>query len=558
MSGTTPTPTTSAFEIREEDRRRRRRSSTFSGYSWSEAGRDLHDEILDPGPVFYREETSWRTALPIVFAILPATVGLVFKNGSSFITDVILLGLMAVFLHWSVTAPWKWYHASQQLREEEESVFESAFHDDSASDTTTGPQQQQQPATNATESAESAEAQNHKLDRRAEIARAALRKLGWYEVGALAACFIAPAMATYMLHCFRDLLSRDSEGLVSNFNLVIFLLAAEISPLGHSIKLIQANTLHLQRLVHSNNNPYRQEKVTLNQWKELIARLDELETRWLTQQQQQQSQQSEEQQQQNGNGNVNGSVGNVGKGIDTRQVHASLVREVRNQIQPEIDALNRAVRRYEKKARVLAVQTEQRLRDLGQRVDDAISLSAVVAGRKNGGGFGEWDVGGGEGVGEGVGGIRWLFGMGGDEDEVMSKKRDGDGLRGYSKERSWQRSGGGSGSGNGSAKGYLGRRRLIINVFKKCVCGGGEGGELCRNAKKGGNMLMKRLRRVETSCVRYLFLVLSVGVSRIGLLLLASRIGLRFVENSYVNTSDGDEAGEGRSDASLATGNLER
>lgn len=86
--------------------RRPRRSSTFSAYSLSEASRDLHDEIIDPGPSVNHEQTSWRSWLPLAFAVLPPIAGLVFKNGTSFFTDVLLLGLSAVFLHWSVTAPW--------------------------------------------------------------------------------------------------------------------------------------------------------------------------------------------------------------------------------------------------------------------------------------------------------------------------------------------------------------------------------------------------------------------------------------------------------------------
>ncbi|KAK0668643.1 hypothetical protein QBC41DRAFT_373823 [Cercophora samala] len=499
MSGGTGPP--SAFDMREEDRRRRR-SSTFSGYSWSEAGRDLHDEILDPGPFIRSSEASWRTTLPIVFAILPATVGLVFKNGSSFVTDVILLGLAAVFLHWSVTAPWKWYHASQQIREEEEeSVVENAaFRDEGGSGDDAGvdhqetdvnsDEQQQQQQQQQEQPPPQPDPQTNKMDRRAKIAEQALTQLRRLEAVALLTCFIAPALATWMLHYIRDLLSRDSEGLVSNFNLVIFLLAAEISPLSHIIKLIQAKTWSLQRLVHSHSNPYRQEKVTLNQWRELIARLDELETRGLTNAATTASVSTStstnigpsspvEAGAASGNGNGKAVV------VDTRQVHASLVREVRNQIQPEIDALNRAVRRYEKKARVLAVQTEGRLRDLGQRVDDAISLSAVVAGRGNKGT--EWDLVGWclegavwvlmlpvrgvvRGLAKGLGGVGWLMGVKEVEERVHftgeKSKREMDGLgeRNKGGER-WQRGSGGSGSGSGGGgggsggKGYLGRRR---------------------------------------------------------------------------------------------------
>lgn len=79
---------------------RLRRSSAFS---------EFQDEVIDPGPDLQREgrqTPAWRSNLPLMFAILPPTVGLVFKNGSSFFTDVLLLGLAAIFLRWSIITPW--------------------------------------------------------------------------------------------------------------------------------------------------------------------------------------------------------------------------------------------------------------------------------------------------------------------------------------------------------------------------------------------------------------------------------------------------------------------
>jgi hypothetical protein len=90
------------------DRRRRRRSSTFSAYSFTEAKQDLKEEILDPGLVVSveRQETSWKSRLPIMFAVVPPVAGVIFEGGAAFFTDILLLGLAAIFLHWSVTAPW--------------------------------------------------------------------------------------------------------------------------------------------------------------------------------------------------------------------------------------------------------------------------------------------------------------------------------------------------------------------------------------------------------------------------------------------------------------------
>lgn len=80
-----------------------RRSSNFSEYSLNEAR-----DILNPQPegVHVSSETSSLASLSLAFALLPALAGVLFKNGSAVVTDVMLLGLAGVFLHWSVTQPW--------------------------------------------------------------------------------------------------------------------------------------------------------------------------------------------------------------------------------------------------------------------------------------------------------------------------------------------------------------------------------------------------------------------------------------------------------------------
>ena len=195
------------------------------------------------------------------------------------------------------------------------------------------------------------------LSVRAEQAQRALTELYMHEISALVCCFIFPLIGAYVLHTIRNQLSRPSEGLVSNYNLTIFLLAAEIHPLSHLIKLVQARTLHLQRIV--NTNPFKQEPApTATQVQELVRRLETLESRA----------ESGELAAQNG----------LSLEKQAKQ-EAMIGREVRNAIQPDLDALNRAVRRYEKKATVLALQTEARLGALDTRLNDAISLAAAAA-----------------------------------------------------------------------------------------------------------------------------------------------------------------------------------
>lgn len=198
----------------------------------------------------------------------------------------------------------------------------------------------------------------------------ALAELYLHEVLALASCFLFPIMGAYLLHAIRTQLSRPSEGLVSNYNLTIFLLASELRPLSHLMTLVQARTLHLQRLV--NENPFTGESAPPAQLSRLLERieaLEALETR-----------------------PESGSPARQRSG--TPEMYAnrqeSMVRDVRNLIQPDLDALNRAVRRYEKKATLLSLQTESRFNSVDARMNDALSLAAAAAKHSTSPGFFQW------------------------------------------------------------------------------------------------------------------------------------------------------------------------
>lgn len=184
--------------------------------------------------------------------------------------------------------------------------------------------------------------------RELEQAESELRQ---HELLALLSCFVFPVIGAWLLHAIRGQLSRPSEGLVSNYNLTIFLLAAEIRPLSHFIKMVQSRTLHLQRIL--NNNPFEEDKIDNDKLVDLSRRLDEIETHVVQK---------------------NSASNGIGSSPTTGQVST----EVRKQLQPELDALNRAVRRYEKRATLLTMQTEARLQDLESRMADAITLAAAA------------------------------------------------------------------------------------------------------------------------------------------------------------------------------------
>lgn len=171
----------------------------------------------------------------------------------------------------------------------------------------------------------------------------ARQELEFNEMLALAGCFLGPIVGAYLLHAIRSQLTRPAEGLVSNFNLTIFVMAAELRPVSHVIKMKQARILHLQRVVRSDStDEFRRADV-----QELSNRIADLESR----------------------------VAPAHKtDLETMKIGAS----VRQGIQPQLDALNRAVRRYEKRQAAQSMQVEARFQELENRLRDALSLAAAA------------------------------------------------------------------------------------------------------------------------------------------------------------------------------------
>ncbi|KAK3340492.1 hypothetical protein B0H65DRAFT_261222 [Neurospora tetraspora] len=365
----------------------RRRSSTFSDYSLDAARRNLQHEILNPASFASDEQgPSESSTMPLAFALLPAVAGMFHHKGSDFITDIIMIVLAAVFLHWSLTVPWNMYKSAQQVRIENEQIAESALDEDGASPTVTPLQtpsaEVQEPRTpieskHTTSSSEEdarlnipeipiAQQHKHHSSRHARRVQKALGELYTIESLALVLCFVSPLMMAYLLQIMRNQFKSEG-GLVSDFSLTLYILAAEVRPFSHLIKLIQARTLHLQRIVHK--NPYSESAVAPTKLQEILERLNELEQRAT----------GSKPSNSDNNGQSDGSEGGQDQQNLNPKVRDGMVREVRNTIQPDLDALNRAVRRYEKKATVLAYQTEARLGALDGRLNDAIALAAAAA-----------------------------------------------------------------------------------------------------------------------------------------------------------------------------------
>ncbi|KAH0376481.1 hypothetical protein KCU92_g9768, partial [Aureobasidium melanogenum] len=311
----------------------RRRSSLLSFSSLDDTRHSAGDFIrpslgLDQDDSTAPEDLSHWHSSPLAFAFLPALAGLFFTNGSAFVTDIILLGLAALFLNWSVRLPWDWYR-SAQARFSLDQLSKDVDEDD---------QQPQSPE-------ESQKSQEQ------EDAAANLRQ---HELLALISTFLFPACAAYLLHVIRGQLSRPSEGLVSDYNLTIFLLAAEIRPIRQLIRLFTHRTIHLQRIVRGNNDSAaltKKDKAIA----ELASRLVILEEKFGDQ------------------------LSSPGASIVQKDEVTALSSDIRKRYEPRLDALERAVRRYEKRATTLTLLTEQRLQSLENRLQDALSLAAVAA-----------------------------------------------------------------------------------------------------------------------------------------------------------------------------------
>ncbi|KAI1175874.1 hypothetical protein F4777DRAFT_299892 [Nemania sp. FL0916] len=340
----------------------RRRSSTYSDYLETSA-----DDLLNPSKSDARERPkSPFVYVPLTLALLPAIAGVFFENGASFFTDLILLSLAAVFLHWSVTQPWDWYHSAQQVRVVQDeilssSVFESDSDLDSASASAATaledlPEEKEKGKEDEAGSKVNGPSIGSHAQREARET-AALKELYIHEITALAWCFIFPMLSAYLLHTIRSQLSRPSEGLVSDYNLTIFLCAAELRPVSHLIRMLQQRTLHIQAIVAQ--NPHAQKAATNDQIQALSDRLEELEARDVS---------------------PVSPIGNVVEPeIPQKLVDSAVGREFRRSIQPELEALNRAMRRYEKKLNLLAAQTDHRVEHIEYRLNDAIALAAVAA-----------------------------------------------------------------------------------------------------------------------------------------------------------------------------------
>ena len=365
----------------KEQRRERlaRRASSFRTDSSSGATRrasfrsSTESLISPPRPPSRHEElheepSLWYSA-PLLFAIVPAIGGVAFKKGAIVFTDIALLSLAAVYLNWCLVTPWIWYHSAQSVQLAKEPlhgpISEEALQEDlngnEAKSNNAVPnagdfpdtEQEVKPGVGTEHSATAG-----KKDQ--VSAREASAELQLHELAALAMCILGPLLGAYILHLVRSSLSSLHGGqLVSDLHLTLFVLGAELRPIRHCTKLVQARTLHLQRVVRSDPHPVSEGGTDSEEIEDLMGRVDELEA----------------------------SVAQSKVAKNEAQAAAGAapvaspddVKRSQQALQSQIDALNRAVRRYEKRMTAQSMQAEARMQDLEARLKDALSLAAAAA-----------------------------------------------------------------------------------------------------------------------------------------------------------------------------------
>lgn len=242
-----------------------------------------------------------------------------------------------------------WYYTTQSARSEVINEPDEEFPHHTIIEEGSGEEQDDETSVACKERNKSKSTTDKKLNGQSQLQSDATAELRIFEVLALLSCICFPVIGAWLLHTIRSQLSRPSEGLVSNYNLTIFLLASELRPLSHLIKMVQARTLYLQRTLNSTTLDAKFPSPILD----LTARVNELEAHLSS---------------------TNSSANNPASSTATAKITA----EVRALLQPDLDALNRAVRRYEKRATLLAMQTESRIQDLEARMSDAITLAAAA------------------------------------------------------------------------------------------------------------------------------------------------------------------------------------
>ncbi|KAF2024918.1 hypothetical protein EK21DRAFT_104347 [Setomelanomma holmii] len=324
----------------------RRRSSLLSNLSDTQYSfRSSSDSLLQPNrnndmeKLTSADQTSYWHSSPIVLAIVPAIAALKYENGGEVATDVILIALAGWFMLK------EWYHDAQQRQyvEAGEPVFDDTIHEEDEDGFDSPVERPNAAKVLPDDTTKVGHTEAPPLENTAKAARDELRRV---ERMAFAACFLGPLLAAYIVHHVRSQLARmRGKGIFSDLNLAIFILVAEMRPISRLVRMRKDRTLHLQRVVRAETAERPQSAGA----EEVAQRLAELEARF------------------------DGPMYN--SNVDIMKVSA----DVRQSMQHQLDALNRAVRKYEKRHMAQSIQIEARFQEIDVRLKDTLSLAAAAA-----------------------------------------------------------------------------------------------------------------------------------------------------------------------------------
>jgi len=334
--------TTFAEGVRPSSPRVARRSSLHSLRSTSSTENLRTGQSYEMDRLTESDEPTWWHSSPILIAVVPAIAALYHPQGGSFATDIVLLLLGAWFMHKCYTVPWEWYHDAQQrhyvhaselehddtlYEEDEDGMIASPTTPDSAMGSTEDLKTPLKPTPPPVDPAH-------------EAARRELRRT---EMMAFTLCFLGPVLGAFSLHTLRSQFTHESQDrIVTDMNLTICVLLAEMRPVSRLIRMNKERTLHLQRIVTS-------ETSTAVQSTGLAQRLAALEAR------------------------LEGPIPN--STVDVTKITS----QVRLSVQRQVDELQRTVRSYEKKLLAMTIQNEARFEHIDMRMNDTLSLAAAAA-----------------------------------------------------------------------------------------------------------------------------------------------------------------------------------
>jgi hypothetical protein len=332
----------------------RRRSSVFSNHSDAQYSfRSSTDNLPRPpghhdmAKLVASDDSPWWNSGPVLIAIVPAVAALTHPSGGTLATDIVLIIMSAWFMSKCVAVPWEWYHEARQRQyiDLEEPMYDDTIREEDEDSMTGSPER---PGTATSNMEDSKSAGTIPMPATSDTLMNARAELRRTEMMAFAACFLGPLLGAYLLHNIRSQFThRTRDGIVTDLNLTIYLLGAEMRPLSRLMRMVNERTLHLQRIVKSEPRDFSRPGTA----QDTAHRLADLEARF------------------DDPGSSSSST------VDISKISA----EVRQTMQHQLDALNRAVRKYEKRHMAQSMQIEARFQEIDIRLKDTLSLAAAAA-----------------------------------------------------------------------------------------------------------------------------------------------------------------------------------